>query len=46
VLLLPVAFGIPVAASCAAVAVTRSLTTWVPAAVGLAVDRRSHPDAV
>jgi glycosyltransferase 2 family protein len=45
-LLLLGALGIPVAAACAAVAVTRSLTTWVPAAVGLAMDRRAHPAAV
>ncbi|GAB3326344.1 hypothetical protein GCM10027451_51620 [Geodermatophilus aquaeductus] len=42
VLLLGV-LGMPVAAACAAVVVTRSLTTWLPAAVGLAVDLRAHP---
>ncbi|SNS11180.1 undecaprenyl-diphosphatase [Geodermatophilus saharensis] len=43
--LLLVALGIPVAAACAAVLVTRSLTTWGPAVVGLLLDRRAgHPD--
>ncbi len=40
-LLLLGALGTPAAAACAAVVVTRSLTTWVPAAVGLLVDLRT-----
>ncbi|SDC71560.1 undecaprenyl-diphosphatase [Geodermatophilus telluris] len=42
-LLLLGGLGTPVAAACAAVVVTRSLTTWLPAAVGLAIDRRARP---
>ncbi|MGY1833097.1 phosphatase PAP2 family protein [Geodermatophilus sp. SYSU D01180] len=40
------AMGASAAAACAAVLVTRSLTVWVPAVVGVAVDRRSHPATV
>ncbi|MGY1782544.1 phosphatase PAP2 family protein [Geodermatophilus sp. SYSU D01036] len=40
------AMGTSVAAACAAVLVTRSLTVWIPSAVGVAVDRRSHPATV
>jgi undecaprenyl-diphosphatase len=40
-LLLLGALGTPAAAACAAVVVTRSLTTWVPAAIGLLMDLRT-----
>ncbi len=40
-LLLLGSLGTPAAAACAAVVVTRSLTTWVPAAVGLLMDLRT-----
>ncbi|MGY1666712.1 phosphatase PAP2 family protein [Geodermatophilus sp. SYSU D00696] len=38
-LLLLGALGVPVAAACAAVLVTRSLTTWAPCVIGLLLDR-------